>query len=184
VGSPGTRTKILDAARKLIALQHPSALSVAEIARHAGISHRTVYRYFSTKEALITAVAEHPAVPELALPERVRHAEAAGMLRLAWRHLGGRLDELRGERMVPGGLELRRARLKSARSLSRAILSDAGVPRGRAREQLVEIVTLLTSSSTLLELVDRHGHDVDTAVDLVLDAVERLIASAVAPRKP
>lgn len=171
-----TRTRILDAARSLIAQTHPAALSVAEIARAAGVSHRTVYRHFSTKEQLIGAVAEHPtsAVP----PFSERYAELPGALRMTWRFFADHLDDLRGERMVPGGIELRRARLEGARRIGRVILRDAGVEETSYVEGLLEILVHLTSSSTLLELMDRHGHDVDTAVDIVLDAVDRLVRSA------
>jgi len=37
----------------------------------------------------------------------------------------------------------------------------------------------LTSSTTLLELVDRHRLSVEAATDLVLDAVDRLVESVV-----
>lgn len=175
-GSPATRTRILEAARSCIAQQHPAALSVEHIAQTAGVSHRTVYRYFPTKEALIEAVAMQPVVPEL--PPQMRWADAPGMLRASWHAFAHQLDQLRGERAIPGGIELRRARLASARRANERLLADAGVPRGPVRDGLLEIVVLLTSSTTFLELVDRHGHDVDTAVDLVVDAVQRLVASA------
>jgi hypothetical protein len=59
------------------------------------------------------------------------------------------------------------------------VLDDAGVPKGPQRASLIEIVIHLTSSTTLLELVDRHGMTVDEATDVALDAVERLVESAI-----
>jgi AcrR family transcriptional regulator len=149
---------------------------VNQIAAAAGVSHRTVYRYFPTKADLVAAVAEHPVVPELAGCER--WIDVPGTLRMAWRWMAEHLDDLLGERMVPGGGELRRARLPAARRMGDALLADAGVAAGAERERLVEIITLLTSSTALLELIDRHGHDVDTAVDLTLDAIFRLVRTA------
>lgn len=177
-GRPDTRDRILDAARDLLVHHLPSSLSVQEIADAAGVSHRTVYRYFPDKDALIRAVAERPTdrVPELRWPES--YPEAAGALRAFWRFFGEQLDDLRTERMLPGGVELRRARLPGARASARLLLRDAGVPEGPDLDGLVEVIVHLTSSSTLLELVDRHELTVDGAADLVLDAVDRLVRSA------
>lgn len=177
-GRPDTRARILDAARDLILEQHPAALTIAEIAAAAGVSHRTVYRYFPTKEELITAVAEWPTerMPELSMPES--WDEARGALRVYWQLFGQNLDTLRGERLIPGGLELRRARLASARVAMDAVLDDAGVPHDEERDGLREIIIHLTSSTTLLELVDRHGMTVAAATDLAIDTADRLVRSA------
>ncbi len=149
---------------------------MAEIANVAGVSHRTVYRYFENKEALFDAVAEHPVVPELAAPKR--YDEVPGSLRISWRWMADHIEQLRGERMVPGGVELRRVRLRAGREMGQRLLEDAGVPEGRERDNLVEMILLITSSGSLLELMDRHELEVDDAVDLVLDAVRRLVDSA------
>jgi AcrR family transcriptional regulator len=174
---PGTRERILDAARELVLERHPAALTVAQIAATAGMSQRTVYRYFPTKEELFAAVASRPTdrIPGLVMP--TRWAEARGALRVYWQLFGGDLDMLRSERMIPGGLELRRARLADARVGFDRLLADAGVPAA-TRANLVEIVIHLTSSSTLLELVDRHGMTVDEASDVVLDALDLIVAAA------
>lgn len=174
----GTRGRILDAARDLILEQHPAALTVAEIARAAGVSPRTIYRYFPNKDDLIGAIAERPTegVAGLSMPER--WDEARGALRVIWRFFAEDLNGLRSERMIPGGLELRRARLAKARPGFDALLADAGVPPGQLRSSLVEIIIHLTSSSTLLELVDRHDLSVDQAIDIVLDTLERIVATA------
>ena len=177
-GLERTRDGILDAARRLVAKRHPSALSVAEIAAEAGVSHRTVYRYFPTKEELISAVAQHPIMPEL--PSTMTWADTPGVLRTAWHYMANRIEDLRGERVIPEGVELRRARLAESRAIMDGLLASAGLPAGATRDALLEIVVLLSSSTALLELVDRHGHDVDTAVDLTLDAIQRLVASALA----
>lgn len=174
-----TRDRILDAARDLILHRHPAALTVQQIADTAGVSHRTIYRYFPTKDELIHAVAERPTDAVLGLAMPTRWDEVRGALRMYWQFFGENMDMVRSERMVPGGLDLRRARLERARPAFDAILADAGVVRGPTREALMEILAHLTSSTTLLELVDRHGLTVEAATDLVLDALDRLVYSAV-----
>jgi len=173
-----TRGRILDAARDLIIEQHPAALTVAKIAAAAGVSARTIYRYFLTKEELIGAVAERPTegVPGLTVPERWN--EVRGALRVVWRFFADDMNVLRSERLIPGGVELRRARLVTARPAFDKVLADAGVPEGPERAALVEIVIHLTSSTTLLELIDRHGLTVDAATDMVLDTLDRIVESA------
>lgn len=47
--------KILDAAEKLFAEQDPGSVGMTEIARAAGCSRATLYRYFESRDALHTA---------------------------------------------------------------------------------------------------------------------------------
>lgn len=177
-GRPATRARILDAARDLLLRRHRSDFSVAEVARAAGVTHRTVYRYFADKDALVTAVAERPTDEEPTLAAFTSYADAPEALRSHWRFFGDRLDDLRAERLLAAGIELRRARLPSGRRMVARLLADAGVPEGPSRDDLIEVIVLLTSSGTLLELVDRHGRTVDEAADLVIDAVQRLVRTA------
>lgn len=51
------RTAILDAAATILARQGEAA-SLADVALAAGVSRSTLYRYFSTRDALLTALAE------------------------------------------------------------------------------------------------------------------------------
>jgi AcrR family transcriptional regulator len=52
---------ILDAAVELLERASVTELSVRAIARHAGISERTVFRYFATRDELLEAVAHEVA---------------------------------------------------------------------------------------------------------------------------
>lgn len=52
-----TRAAILDAAVEMIlGTDNPGALTMQEIADAAGVSHRTIYRHFPTRQDLINAV--------------------------------------------------------------------------------------------------------------------------------
>ena len=55
-GKSVTITRILDAAQELFATQGPSAVSIRQIAKCAGVSHAIVHRYFGSKDDLIRAV--------------------------------------------------------------------------------------------------------------------------------
>jgi AcrR family transcriptional regulator len=173
-----TADRILDAARELILEQHPAALTIAAIAERVGVSERTIYRYYPTKEELLTSVAERPtsALPDLAMP--TRWDEVRGALRVHWSMFAQNLGMLRGERMIPGGIELRRIRLERSRDAFDDLLDDAGLAHYPGRERLRELLIHLTSSTTLLELVDRHDMSPDEATDVVLDALETLVQRA------
>jgi AcrR family transcriptional regulator len=51
-----TRTRILDAAIAELAVSELEALTVAGVARRAGVTERTVFRHFPSRQALIEAV--------------------------------------------------------------------------------------------------------------------------------
>ncbi|GAB3748958.1 TetR/AcrR family transcriptional regulator [Nocardiopsis nanhaiensis] len=52
-----TRAAILDAAATILAAEGEAA-SLADVAQAAGIARSTLYRYFTTRDALLTALAE------------------------------------------------------------------------------------------------------------------------------
>jgi AcrR family transcriptional regulator len=54
----GTREAILEAARSCLAHDGPEGLSLAEVARIAGVNRGTAYQHFKTRENLIAATAE------------------------------------------------------------------------------------------------------------------------------
>lgn len=67
---PGVRREILEAATSVIAARGP-ATSMAEIAAAAGVGRATLYRYYPTREALVTGLMRD------ALDEVVTAVEAA-----------------------------------------------------------------------------------------------------------
>jgi len=61
-----TRSAILDAAVGLFLERQSDGFSIQEVADRAGLTHRTVYRYFPTRQELLRATAPHlaPGVAE------------------------------------------------------------------------------------------------------------------------
>ncbi len=60
-----TRRAILDAAAALFLERRSDGFSIQEVADRAGLTHRTVYRYFPTRQELMAVAARHLA-PEIA----------------------------------------------------------------------------------------------------------------------
>lgn len=54
-----TRKAILDAAVDLFLERRSDGFSIQEVADRAGLTHRTVYRYFPTRQELMGATAQH-----------------------------------------------------------------------------------------------------------------------------
>lgn len=55
----GTATKIIEAALRTLARQGPENFSMAGIGRQAGVSRRTLYRYFHSSDEVLQEVAVH-----------------------------------------------------------------------------------------------------------------------------
>jgi AcrR family transcriptional regulator len=53
--APDTRTRILDAALDAMSVHGLARLTLEDVARAAGMSRQTVYRYFGNRDALVTA---------------------------------------------------------------------------------------------------------------------------------
>jgi AcrR family transcriptional regulator len=66
-----TRNAILEAAVDLFLERRSEGFSVQDVADRAGLTHRTVYRYFPTRQELMGATAEHlaPRIAEMPLSE-------------------------------------------------------------------------------------------------------------------
>ena len=172
-----TRQRILDAAAELVAEGHPAALSVPAVAERSGVSVRTIYRRFPTKEALLDAITDAPAEAARALvPGRLTVEHLAVYLSQLWRDFAARLDYVRANHASAVGRDLRRHRLPRNRADAEHGLALAGIgldPDDHAR--LRDLVVALTSSSMMLELVDRQDHEPEDAAALAAWAVHVLL---------
>lgn len=57
-GADDARTRILEAARRLFAARGPEDVTMAEVARAAGVARATVFNQFGSKHALVEAITE------------------------------------------------------------------------------------------------------------------------------
>ncbi len=174
-----TRDAIIEATQTLLIEKHPATLSIPAVAKQAGVSVRTVYRYFPNKQELLDGIAKH-------FPDQSHGAgrwvldtfdeNEAGLIRL-WSAFTENLPAVRAEHQSPAGSELRERRLGETR-IQMAKLISANFPSAPQDEldTLVDITIALTSSSMFLELHDRLGNDADTAARLAIWAAKALHA--------
>ncbi len=171
-----TRRAIIDSFRDLSQAPAARPVTIAEVARYSGISQATIYRHFTSRDALVMAVArdqiglDDAEVEGMAYLPSLRH-HMTGL----WRELAGNLHFAHEVTVSEAGRELRRMRLAQSLPLYESPLVAAGIdpasPEGR---KFVSAAALLTSAHAFLDLADRQGLSADEAVDVALWAVDVL----------
>jgi AcrR family transcriptional regulator len=172
-----TRDQIIQAVHEVLIDEHPATLSMPQVAERAGMSLRTLYRYFPTKEALIDAASSSFETPASVVGGRIDVATLPEYLRASWRGFTESIAAVRSQHLTPAGRALRERRTPRNRKLVAAAMEEEGI---EPDPRLVDLVLALTSSSMYLELCDRLGHPDEEAADLaawtvgaVLDRVRR-----------
>ena len=174
-----TREQIIDAVHDVLTEESPATLSMPRVADRAGISLRTLYRYFPTKEALVDAAGETLFVSPDAVGGRVDLANLAEYMRLQWAQFTNSVAAVRAQHMTPAGRALRDSRLPRARASVRTALVEEGIALTDADlDLLTDLVVALLSSSMYLELVDRLGRSEDDAARIAAFAVYALVDHA------
>ena len=176
-----TRRRIVEAVAHVAAHEHPTAFSVPAVARHAGLSVRTVYRYFPTKEDLLDGLNDFGGPAASRLLDREHPVSLAGYLD-ALPELFGSLIENRAtveaQHANPVTREARRRRVDQRHAAIDAGLTDELPDLAAAdRHALADLITVLGSSFALFELVDR-GHDASGAAALTTWAIQALVDHA------
>lgn len=174
-----TRNRIVRAVAALVADAHPASVSVPAVARQAGVSVATVYRYFPTKEALLDASAmvlgDDAKLSSLAAYPTT-FEEAMALLPDQFAALARQLPLARNQLASPLGRELRQVRWQAKQAATRKGLLASGIdPDSPAGERLAAVADVLTSSTAVLELHDKAGLPIEDATQHVIWALEVLI---------
>ncbi len=166
-----TRAAIIDAYLKLAHREGAGQVSIPAVASEAGVSNRTVYRYFATKEELQTEAAFRFARRADALlgKEPLELDSVPRYLTGLWSDFAEVLPAVIAEHATPAGRELRAKRLDRGRKQVRAAVPQAD-------DETIDLVIALSSSSMFLELVDRMGYDTERAVVMVMRLLQLLLS--------
>jgi AcrR family transcriptional regulator len=176
--------RIVEAYLDLLGTASPRGVSMPAVAGQAGVSVRTLYRYFPNRDDLERVAAGW-------LERRTREAmenappdmtTARHYLRLLWRDLAAALPAVLAQHRTPAGRNLRTARLTQ----NRAVIDRALDQRvtGDRRAEVVDLLVAVSSSSMFLELVDRMGHEAEHAADLVTDLIMLIVEHETSQRSP
>jgi AcrR family transcriptional regulator len=178
------REQLLDAAEAVLLEHGARAMTMAEVARRAGLAKGTTYLYFDSKDALLAAL-------------RARYVAGYGAAAAAPPGAGAR-DRLR--LLVTGLVEYSAAR----RELHHRLFHEAGVPEegafGTLRDELVAVLRdgassgelwvddLDTTAAFLLHgihgVLSGHHRSGPAPAALVADLVERSLTWPPAPVRP
>lgn len=175
-----TRDAILDALAETIVDQGLHDFSVQDVADRAGVSHRTVYRHFPDRDALLDALAEKldalfrarglPLLPDSA-------DEIARQVRPAFELFTDHPRLVRAVAVGALGTDRQpRTRQVRDRVFREKVEEAAGeLPEGAVRRASA-VVRYLASSLAWVVLTDQLGLEDDDATEAVSWAVETLLA--------
>jgi len=176
-----TRARILDAVAELIIEEHPATLSVPAVAERAGVSLRTVYRYFPTKQALIDGIADlgNDQTAAQFPSDAVTFADMREYIPHLWAEVQSTRGLIKAQHATPLGQEVAKSRAERRIRIIQRVMGDEGVelpPDDHRR--LVALIALLTSRETLFELTDVLDLSVDEAANVAVWALEVIVEAA------
>jgi AcrR family transcriptional regulator len=152
-----TRSKILSAVLDLVAQGAMGDLSVPMVSDRSGVSVATIYRYFATKDDLLDAAAQEPALRAAGRPTS-EAGDGPAYLRTMWEDFATHVDLVRRQVASSAGREMRARRLESSRRWFEAAVERQGIdPHSEEGTRVVRLALLLTSSVAFLDLHDRQG---------------------------
>jgi len=152
-------------------------VAMEDLARDAGVSRRTLYRYFPTRAELISAASDWIRSDVLELPIEIGDEGIAGSFRDAATRLEARPRLARALLRTETGRALRRG-YRSARveAIRRALRREVPGISGRSLDDAAAVLSYLCSSSAWITLQDEAGLDAGRAQKAVEWAIETLLA--------
>ena len=162
-----TRTTIIDA---FLALAHSSnavTVSIPAVSKEAGVSVRTVYRYFPSKNDLQNAAAYRYTELALGSTDAINNVTVEGFeqtVATLWSSFSQQLPAVYAEHATPAGRALRVTRLADSRTLVADIAE--GQLDAQLDDEAIDLIVAVTSSSMFLELVDRMGYPAEHAASM------------------
>jgi AcrR family transcriptional regulator len=182
-----TRDLILDAVDRILRQATVSQVTIADVAKAAEVTERTIYRHFATREDLLNAAWRR------ALRAFIRGQtnqvetldEILELTRAAFKNFDANEGIVRAIIGSPEGVEVRRRpaeiRLDILKRAYGRLL--AGVPEDQAQAVLLA-THALSSASVWSHLRDYCGLDGERAGDISAKAIELMVEAAKARAKP
>ena len=142
-----TRRVILEAFLQLLDDESPLTVSMPDVASRAGVSVRTLYRYFPNKDALLVGANEwfSARAQQMIGNRMVGLDDLSVYLENVWTAFAENIAAVRVQHTSAGGREFRARRTEATRQTIDAALPDT-IPAAR-RADVVDLVAALASSS-------------------------------------
>jgi AcrR family transcriptional regulator len=162
------REAILDALATLLDHHDPDDLAMSAVAADAGISLRTLYRYFPTREAMFDALGDH-VVARLELPRQIEGADDISQVFLESARRGAQSPELMrtmlwsrlGRRARSAH---RRRRVESITTALAEVTSHLPSAEARRREGAIVYLTSLLAWITVSEECGLSAEDAQLGI--------------------
>ena len=169
---------ILDALARRLDREDPEDIAMPQVAADAGISLRTLYRYFPTREVMFEAVGDH-VVARLGLPRDIRDADDIVRVFSESARLGAQSPEL--VRAMLWTRLGRRARSSHRRRRVQSITTALGevtshLPAAEARRREGAVV-YLSSLPAWITVSEECGLSAEDAQRGIAWAIETLVAA-------
>jgi AcrR family transcriptional regulator len=180
-----TRDLILEALTRLVSEEGVHDFSIQRVAELAGVSHRTVYRHFASREELLEALAvslESRMPRELSSYEPCEIGAAIHDVHAVFAKDPERVKALA---VLAAGARIRLPhRRKNTRAVERALASIASHLSPEDAEAVAVLIRSIAGSLMWFQFTDEHGLDPERTTRVVVWAVEVLVDSLKAGNGP
>jgi AcrR family transcriptional regulator len=178
----GTNEMILEAVAAQLTAGGIEDLSVARVAERAGVSERTVYRHFPTREALFDGLAAKVLATSVDLPDPLTAEQLPEAIVASFKQFDVNEAMTRGFLASPGGRELRaHTRGKRLRRINRALDEALAEAEPKTARYTRAVIASLCSISTWQTLRDEAGLTGAQAGEAVAHAIRALMSAALDP---
>jgi AcrR family transcriptional regulator len=181
-----TRELILERAMELLADSSITELTVADAAKRAGVSVRTAYRYFPTKESLFDGLNQwfmRRWGPSPKYPERL--AQLPDMIRKLYLSFQDNEPMMRASLRTPQASEVRaRRKQQQAKAMEKLVAAEAPHLPAPDVRKVAGVLHALMSADNYLNLRDAWGLSVEEATEVTLWGIEAAAAQLRRQAKP
>lgn len=152
-------------------------IPMEELAREAGVSRRTLYRYFPNRAALLAEAGDWIRAEALQLPVDIGDEGIAESFRTAAARLQKKPRLARALLRTQTGSAVRSGyRAERAKAIRNAVRREAPDLSRRQVERAAAVIGLLCSSSAWITIQDESGLSATSAQASVIWAIETLLA--------
>ena len=171
------RTAVLEALLRHLESGDADAVSMDDLAREAGVSRRTLYRYFPTRDELLAAAGEWIRDEVLQLPVDVGDEGIVASFRRAAARLEQHPRVARALLRTETGRTLRTGyRTERVTAIREALKREVPGLTRRELERAAGVLTYLCSSGAWITIQDESALDASDAQAAVAWAIETLLA--------